>query len=135
MNKFEDKENFEPPCPCGVQMSGCLFGFLLGLIGFLLTKSHLLISSCIAFGATFGTLGSSVQNPFLVNKRELSIEFAAAFVITFLLYSFFNANSMLFISIVSFIASTFVTSLKQLSSILGLMQVDFNKLGEGCHAV
>lgn len=39
-----DDDHYEPPCPCGRQLIGILFGFVVGIIGVILSRSTFIVA-------------------------------------------------------------------------------------------
>ena len=39
-----EEDSYEPPCPCGRQLIGILFGFIVGIIAMLLSPSTYIVA-------------------------------------------------------------------------------------------
>ena len=74
-------EQSNDTCPCGSQLAGILFGFLCGMIADLSVDIEVLTCASIGFGSAFATLGSQLENPLNVRRKELLTMAAIVFCI------------------------------------------------------
>jgi len=137
---YHDKEamlsssaNFEPPCPCGQQMIGGLFGFLFGYIGLLFTGSPQVSVMFLSMGIAFGTSGSNVHDLTSIDKREFLLLFIVSLIFSACLTSIFDNSDLPGIFCISFIVSSATASLRSLLLVVQVFAKTPKELTRVCH--
>lgn len=124
---IEDKRdgaNFEPPCPLGQQLSGCLMGILLGYTACLLSDNNLYFTSVmVSIGTSFGSLASAVAQPWHISCREFLLFAFIGYVIDYLLLRFLFEITLVSLVYCAISTATIFFSLRTLFLITGISHV------------
>jgi len=129
---YHDKEDklgssaaqFEPPCPCGQQFIGGLFGFFLGYFGLLFTGNFYVALVFSSGGVAFGSLGSNVYDLSTIDKSEFALFCVMCIVVSLLLTNiqFLVEADLAGIFCISFVVSSAINSIKSFLSVAQVFQ-------------